>query len=139
MAEFETRMETLRQRFTACTRGEADLVAAYTKIGDRNALRDLCHAIAGTAGMFGFRALGEVEDAIDAYAADMVLESLATQLLAELSDCLRDPEGAHPAWNRRFLFRRVKLRLASGQASRSRGGSLGGRERAQPGGVRTWP
>lgn len=81
-------MEALRQRFAARTRGDAKLIIAYAKVDDRNTLRDLCHAIAGTAGMFGFSALGEaastVEDAIDAHAADMVLESLVTRLLAEI-------------------------------------------------------
>lgn len=95
MAEFETRMEALRRRFAVRTRGDAELVIAYAKIDDRNALRDLCHAIAGTAGMFRFNALGEaagaVEDAIDTHAADPLLQSLVVQLLAEIE---RLPSGS---------------------------------------------
>jgi len=88
MAEFEIRMEALRQRFAARTRGDAKLIIAYAKVDDRNRLRDLCHAIAGTAGMFRFIALGDaasaVEDAIDAHAADLLLQSRIMQLLAEI-------------------------------------------------------
>jgi HPt (histidine-containing phosphotransfer) domain-containing protein len=88
MAEFEIRMEALRQRFVARTRGDAKLIIAYAKVDDRNTLRDLCHAIAGTAGMFRFSALGDaasaVENAIDTHAANPLLESLVTQLLSEI-------------------------------------------------------
>ncbi|HSX56710.1 MAG TPA: Hpt domain-containing protein [Sphingomonas sp.] len=94
MAEFEARMAGLRERFAARTRGEAELVAAYARSGDRNALRDLCHAIAGTAGMFGFSTLGEaagaVEDAIDEKAADDVLAHGVAHLLAQVE---RLPQG----------------------------------------------
>jgi len=81
-------MAALRARFATRTRGDAERVVAYAEAGDRGALRELCHAISGTAGMFGFRALGEaagaVEDAIDAGRSGNELDSLVAQLLAEV-------------------------------------------------------
>lgn len=87
-------MGALRERFVARARGEAKLVAVYAGNNDRTALSDLCHSLAGTAGMFGFSALGEaarkVEDAIDWNAAEERLQGLVGELLAEVG---RLPQG----------------------------------------------
>lgn len=94
MAEFQARMAALRERFAARTRSEARQIALHARNGDRNALRDTCHAIAGTAGMFAFSALGEaarsVEDAIEGGVAEDVLQRLVAQLLTEVE---RLPQG----------------------------------------------
>ncbi len=87
-------MAVLRERFAVRARGDAGLVEAHARNGDRSALRDLCHALAGTAGMFGFSALGDaagaVEDAVDEGVAEVQLQHLVTQLLAEVQ---RLPQG----------------------------------------------
>jgi HPt (histidine-containing phosphotransfer) domain-containing protein len=88
MTDFAARMAALRERFLAQARVETDAVAAHAREGDHAALRDLCHGLAGRAGMFGFKPLGnaarDVEEAIDAGLDDARLQPLVAQLLAQL-------------------------------------------------------
>lgn len=78
-------MAALRSRFVDQARGEAAAIARHVAAGEWQALRDLCHGLAGRAGMFGFPALGDaartVEEAIDDGAPPQRLAPLADDLL----------------------------------------------------------
>ena len=62
-------MQDLRLRFCARLSGDIAALAAAAEAGDRQAIRGVCHRIAGAGGMFGFAALSaaasEAEEAID--------------------------------------------------------------------------
>lgn len=78
-------MAALRTRFVDQARGEAAAIARHVAAGEWQAVRDICHGLAGRAGMFGFAALGDaaraVEEAID--------EGAPSDRLAPLADDLR--------------------------------------------------
>lgn len=88
MADFDARMAALRERFVAQTAREARAMAEHVQAQRWDAVRDLCHGLAGRAGMFGFAALGEVarevEEAVDAGRSPVRLRTLIDRLLAEV-------------------------------------------------------
>lgn len=59
-------MEVLRRRFRARALEEADQLQAALATNDRAALERVAHGLAGTAGLFGYRAIGEAAAAVDA-------------------------------------------------------------------------
>ncbi len=81
-------MSALRARFAARAIAEADAIRRYLRAGKRDAMRDICHGLAGTAGTFGYPAISDaasaVEEAIEAGAGDDALEILSAALLHEL-------------------------------------------------------
>ena len=87
MADFQSRLAALRERFVAQASAQTATVADCIRDGRWVELRDICHVWAGGAGMFGFGALGdtarEVEEAIDAGLDEARLRVLAARLLDE--------------------------------------------------------
>ena len=85
MTDFEGRMAALRARFVDQARDEAAAIACHVAAGEWQSVRDICHGLAGRAGMFGFAALGDaaraVEEAIDEGAPPERLALLADALL----------------------------------------------------------
>lgn len=94
MTEFDQRMMALRARFVARATEEAGRIEAHLASGAWGDLRDVCHGLAGRAGMFGFPAVGEaaraVEEAIDAEAVPERIRPLAEALLIGLREM---PQG----------------------------------------------
>lgn len=58
-------MEALRQRFRVRALGEAAQLEAAMAANDEAALEWLAHGLAGTAGLFGYRKVGEAAAAMD--------------------------------------------------------------------------
>jgi HPt (histidine-containing phosphotransfer) domain-containing protein len=58
-------MEALRIRFRVRALHEADQLEAALAGNDRATLERLAHSLAGTAGLFGYRAIGEAAAAVD--------------------------------------------------------------------------
>lgn len=90
MTPFEERMAALRLRFVDRAREECKAIAAATGASlDRDTLRRRAHAIAGSAGLFGFGDIGEeaarLEEAIDEDAPDEQVRALADVLEASLA------------------------------------------------------
>lgn len=81
-------MEALRTRFAVRAIAEADAVRRHLDAGERDALRDICHGLAGTAGTFGYPAISNaasaVEEAIEAGSGSDTLERFCAELLQEL-------------------------------------------------------
>jgi HPt (histidine-containing phosphotransfer) domain-containing protein len=73
MTEFAERMAALRVRFIARAAADREALLQALDTRDLGVLRRTSHGLAGTAGIFGFAALGnaaqQVEDALDAGAA----------------------------------------------------------------------
>ena len=69
MGDFEDRMAGLRLRFIDRAARDRGAVEAALAQEDRSSLRHLAHGLAGTAGIFGFAAIGQaaqqVEDLLD--------------------------------------------------------------------------
>ncbi|MFN6935157.1 MAG: Hpt domain-containing protein [Tsuneonella sp.] len=88
MAEFEAQMAALRKRFAARAVADSGAIRRCLAKGERDALRDLCHGLAGTAGTFGYPAISEaalaLEEAVEAGAGAEALETLSVTLLQEL-------------------------------------------------------
>lgn len=87
MADFQARLAALRERFVAQTGRQAKTMTECVREGRWAEARDICHVLAGGAGMFGFGALGdaarEVEEAVDAGLEEAQLRDLAARLLEE--------------------------------------------------------
>lgn len=87
MAELDDRMAALRDRFIAQTAKDVERLRAGIAAGERLDVRDICHGLAGRAGMFGFPELGDaaraLEEAIDRGDAPEALDWLTDRLLAE--------------------------------------------------------
>ncbi len=81
-------MAGLRARFAARAIAEAEAIRRHLCTGERDALRDICHGLAGTAGTFGYPAISKaasaVEEAVEAGAGNEALEGLSKALLHEL-------------------------------------------------------
>lgn len=58
-------MDALRRRFRARALDEADQLERALAADDRLALERLAHSLAGTAGLFGYRRIGEAAAAVD--------------------------------------------------------------------------
>lgn len=58
-------MEALRTRFRTRALDEADQLETALAGDDRATLERLAHSLAGTAGLFGYRAIGEAAAAVD--------------------------------------------------------------------------
>ncbi len=87
MADFASRMAALHERFVARLAVQLPRIEACARDGRWIELGDICHVIAGGAGMFGLHALGEaareVEEAIAGGAAPGRLQELVLHLLDE--------------------------------------------------------
>ncbi len=88
MSGFDAKLAALQARFRTRAVDEALWLTGALAGGDRTEILRVSHAIAGSAGMFGFPALGEaalaVEAAIDGGASDEELAAPARKLIAEL-------------------------------------------------------
>lgn len=91
MADFDARMAALRERFMEQTVREAKAIADHAEAGQWDEVRQLCHGLAGRAGMFGFAPLGEaahaVEQAIDAGSPRKWLDPLIFRVV-ETAACI---------------------------------------------------
>jgi HPt (histidine-containing phosphotransfer) domain-containing protein len=65
MEEFERRMAVLRERFVERARADAAALQEAAADGDRVALRQLAHGLAGNAGLFGHAELGQAAKALE--------------------------------------------------------------------------
>jgi HPt (histidine-containing phosphotransfer) domain-containing protein len=87
MADFATRMAMLRARFLAQLAQELPAIAAHAEADRWDEVQQLCHGIAGRAGMFGFTALGDaardVDEAIDAGRGARSVRPLVARLVEE--------------------------------------------------------
>lgn len=87
MAEFDDRMAALRGRFITQTAKDMERLRAGIVARAWVDVRDICHGLAGRAGMFGFPELGDaaraLEESIDRCDAPESLDRLTDQLLAE--------------------------------------------------------
>jgi HPt (histidine-containing phosphotransfer) domain-containing protein len=65
MSDFDTKMEALRKRFIE--RAHNDRASLYTALAthDFTTVRNLAHALAGIAGIFGYNALGASASALE--------------------------------------------------------------------------
>jgi HPt (histidine-containing phosphotransfer) domain-containing protein len=90
-------MEQLRGRFRGRLVADRLPLGEALQTGDRDALRFVCHRIAGAAGMFGYPALSarasEVECRVDEGAEADALESVTRQLLREIDEALGSPDA----------------------------------------------
>jgi HPt (histidine-containing phosphotransfer) domain-containing protein len=88
MSDFDAKLAALQTRFRVRAGDEAVRLIGALAAGDRAELLRTSHAIAGSAGMFDFPALGEaalaVEAAIDAEDSDEQLAAPAGRLIAAL-------------------------------------------------------
>lgn len=87
MAKFDDRMAALRGRFITQTANDVERLRAGIAAREWFDVRDICHGLAGRAGMFGFPELGDaaraLEESIDRGDAPESLDRLTDQLLAE--------------------------------------------------------
>lgn len=65
MSGTDPRMATLRGRFVARAAKDHKALAAARAAGDCAAIRDIAHALAGAAGIFGFAEIGVAARAVD--------------------------------------------------------------------------
>ena len=88
MADFQARMAGLRARFLVQAARETDELTAHAQAQRWDVMRDICHGLAGRAGLFGFAALGDaarhVEEAIEDGRHGAALQPLIERLTAEL-------------------------------------------------------
>ena len=81
-------LEGLKSRFRDRLAGERALLAESEAGGEFEALRSICHRIAGAGGMFGFDELGalasRLEEAIDEGAPPSSIRGQTTDLLAAI-------------------------------------------------------
>lgn len=88
MSDFDAKLAALQTRFRVRAGDEALRLTGALAAGDRAELLRVSHAIAGSAGMFDFPALGAaalaVEAAIDGEDSDEQLAASAGKLIAAL-------------------------------------------------------
>ena len=88
MSGFEDKMVQLRARFVIRAGEERAQLAAALEIMDRAEMRRLSHGLSGSAGIFGFPAIGldaqAVEEAVDEGADDEAVRGLCTVLIERL-------------------------------------------------------
>lgn len=85
-------MEALRRRFCARALDEADQLETALAANDRAAVERLAHSLAGTAGLFGYKEIGEAARAVDGAFArgDADASDAAPALIAAIRRDLRD-------------------------------------------------
>lgn len=85
MADIDDRMRALRAKFIAQTLDSLPSIEMSATSRDWPSLVGAAHSLAGRAGMFGFRDLGEaardLEEAIETGAEDDALDKLSSKLL----------------------------------------------------------
>jgi HPt (histidine-containing phosphotransfer) domain-containing protein len=86
-------MEQLRGRFRERLAADRRPLGEASRTGDRDALRSICHRIAGAGGMFGYAGLSarasQIECAVDEGVDADGLEAVTRQLLQEIEEALR--------------------------------------------------
>lgn len=87
MDNFDDRMAVLRGRFIERTAIDVERMRAGIVANEWLEVRDICHGLAGRAGMFGFAVFGEtaraLEESIDRDEVQTLRIRLADRLLAE--------------------------------------------------------
>lgn len=88
MTDLAQRLAELRRSFVAQARIEADAIELHAAAQAWDAVRDLCHRLAGRAGMLGFPEVTEqaraLEEAVDSALPPVDLEDLARELVCRL-------------------------------------------------------
>ena len=90
------RLSELRERFIQRMREDRNALARAWDCGDKPAVRERAHRLAGVAASFGFPAIGgaaaEVQDALDTSSSGAEPETAIMRLIALLENCEGDSE-----------------------------------------------
>jgi HPt (histidine-containing phosphotransfer) domain-containing protein len=88
MTDLAQRLAELRRGFVAQARIEADAIERHAAAQAWDAVRDLCHRLAGRAGMLGFPEITDLarglEEAVDGAVPPADLDRLARELVCSL-------------------------------------------------------
>ena len=88
MSGLSQRLLALRRRFVEQAENDAQEIAGGAAVQSWHAVRDLCHRLAGRAGMLGFPELTDdaraLEEAVDAGKPSQDLDDLAHDLVRRL-------------------------------------------------------
>jgi HPt (histidine-containing phosphotransfer) domain-containing protein len=102
-------MEQLRARFRERLAADRRPLGEALRSGDREALRAICHRMAGAGGMLGYSSLSarasDLECAVDEGVDAEGLEAITSQLLQGIDEALRSPGAPLQGGQRSTQFR----------------------------------